>query len=196
MTFVLINTKKISACPICTTPTQKGFLFADKGLPLCMECLGRFADLAEATKKQSRSERSDILHCEYWDREAKVYCAERGLWLLYHEGYNSYDRYAMSCRDHLEALSRDYEDGAERVIYVDEPWNESITDVRTSQIRRSAPDVSDPFAHRSVYITRTGGGLARITYLDCWDRAIEGKSPIWMPVEEIATRWPMVGNTA
>lgn len=197
MKFIYVNTASIAPCSICGTATQKAFILVEKLSWLCVECLERFAELFEVSKKYPRSERRDVLHCEYWDKQLETYCAERGLWVLYHEGYYSRDRYAVSCRIHLEALSKDYEDGAERLIYVDEPWNATpATDITTSQLRLAAADnTAEPY--QAVYITRAGGGLARITYMDgrMWPRPVEGKHAVWIPVEEVAARWPIIGKT-
>lgn len=195
MEFIYVNMKEAEGCCICSTPTQKGFLFADKLSRLCVECLERFAKLLEVSSKYSRTERRDILHCEHWDKQTETYCTERGLWLLYHEGYYSRDRYALSCRAHLEELSKDYEDGAERLIYVDELWNTPpITDIATSQLRLAADNTE---TYQAIYITRIGGGLARITYMGgrLYPRAVEGKHAVWMPVEEVVARWSVIGRT-
>ena len=195
MEFIYVNMASAERCGFCGKLTQKSLLFAGKASRLCTECLTHLTKLLTVFDKRPATERRDVLHCDYWDKHLQSYCAERGLWLLYHEGYYSHDRYALSCRRHLESLSKDYEDDAERVIYVDEPWNTPpITDIAVSQLRLAPTDSDSTELYRAVYVTRIGGGLARITYMDAhlWPKPVEGEHAVWVPVEDVAARWPVI----
>lgn len=187
--FTRVSTKNPEPCSICTAPTQKSVVVAGLRRPLCRVCLEGLVALPDQLRYRSSTCERDILHCHHWENES--YCTNQAVWQLYHEGYMFPDRYTLSCREHLEVLSKEHSDGAERIVFVDSPFSEPATNVHSGQTRSVANEEIGKVQFPHIWISRTGGGLGLVQFFD-WGRPVEGRHPVWMPVEDIAVRWPVL----